>query len=803
MKKLIYLLSFSILSTFGYSQNGIMKGQILDEDGQPLEYANVLLLNAVDSSLYKGGLTEGEGKFIFERVDKGSYLVSASMVGFGEAISDILTSDGYGSVEVPNIQLVNGIQIDEVTVTAKKPFIELKADKMIINVANSSVSAGNSALEVLVKSPGVIVDNNDNISLRGKQGVLVTINGKNQYMSGQEITRLLQNMPASNIQNIEIITNPSAKYEAEGNSGIINIVLKKNENLGSNGSISSSMRQGWKTSHNHNLGLNYRSEKVNVYGSGEYYNWGWKQDLSLMRNIAFEEGSTLFDQVAEMEEDGDGYNMKIGMDWMVTQKTTFSLLGKVNNGNEFDINDNTTNISGDNMPEFDVLTVLTNGEENYSNYTYNTNISHKFNDNGLTLTFDADWSMYENTTFINYDNFFENIIGDEVADPFFLRNNQNTSIDIFASKIDLTVPVSEKFTLEIGGKVSMVETVNRTLFEYQDNEQWVNQTESSNDFMYNEDVWAAYINGSGNLGTFMIQGGVRMEHTKSEGESITLNEVVPRSYTDFFPSISVSRAINEKHNLSLTYSRRLERPNYKDLNPFENYLDQYTFEKGNPFLNPQYSNAFGLNYAMGRQLFVAINYSHTTDAITQVIEQFSAENKTFQTNQNLDDNNNLSLTLSAPRVWTEWWTSRLNYTTFYNSFKSAIPSGTLDNSSVAHMFNLNNELQLPGNWSMEVTGRYQTALTFGLFELDPQGSLDIGFSKSLLDNKANLKIGISDIFRTRNSKVVIDQDDINLIVNQRNDTRRVSVSFSYRFGNQKVKAARKRSTAAEEESGRI
>jgi len=525
--------------------------------------------------------------------------------------------------------------------------------------------------------------------------------------------------------------------------------------------------------------------------------------LSLMRNIAFEEGSTLFDQVAEMEEDGDGYNMKIGMDWMVTQKTTFSLLGKVNNGNEFDINDNTTNISGDNMPEFDVLTVLTNGEENYSNYTYNTNISHKFNDNGLTLTFDADWSMYENTTFINYDNFFENIIGDEVADPFFLRNNQNTSIDIFASKIDLTVPVSEKFTLEIGGKVSMVETVNRTLFEYQDNEQWVNQTESSNDFMYNEDVWAAYINGSGSLGTFMIQGGVRMEHTKSEGESITLNEVVPRSYTDFFPSISVSRAINEKHNLSLTYSRRLERPNYKDLNPFENYLDQYTFEKGNPFLNPQYSNAFGLNYAMGRQLFVAINYSHTTDAITQVIEQFSAENKTFQTNQNLDDNNNLSLTLSAPRVWTEWWTSRLNYTTFYNSFKSAIPSGTLDNSSVAHMFNLNNELQLPGNWSMEVTGRYQTALTFGLFELDPQGSLDIGFSKSLLDNKANLKIGISDIFRTRNSKVVIDQDDINLIVNQRNDTRRVSVSFSYRFGNQKVKAARKRSTAAEEESGRI
>lgn len=804
MKKLIYLFSFILLSSYGYGQNGIIKGSILDEDDQPLDYANVLLLNAIDSSLYKGGLSEEGGLFIFERVAKGSYIVSASMVGFGDAISEIVTSDGTDVKEIPTLQLTNGIEIDQVIVTARKPFIELKADKMIVNVANSSVSAGNSALEVLEKAPGVIVDHNDNISLRGKQGVLVTINGKNQYMSGEEITRMLQNMPASNIQNVEIITNPSAKYEAEGNSGIINIVLKKNENLGTNGSVSTSMRQGWKTSHNHNLNLNYRSEKINIYGGGEYYSWGWKQNLKLKREIAFQDGSTLFDQVAEMEEEGDGYNIKIGMDWSISPMTTFSLLGKVNNGKEFDTNDNITNISGDNMPGFDLLAVLTNGDEDYSNSTYNTNITHKFNENGLTLTFDADWSTYDNDMFLVYNNFFKDTEGNEVANPFFLRNNQNTGIDIFASRLDLTVPVSERVNLEIGGKVSMVETTNSTLFEYQNSESdWINQTERSNDFMYSEDVWAAYVNGSGSIGSFMIQTGLRMEHTKSEGESITLNKVVPRSYTDFFPSLSISKAINEKHNLSFSYSRRLERPNYKDLNPFEDYLDQYTFEKGNPLLNPQYSDAFGLNYAMGRQLFVALNYSHTSDAITEVIEQVSEENLTFQTNQNLDDNNTLSLTLSAPRVWTEWWTSRLNYTTFYNDFKSAIPSGTLDNSGVAHMFNLNNEIQLPSNWSMEVTGRYQTALTFGLFEIDPQGSLDFGFSKRLLDDKASLKISVADVFRTRNSKVVIDQDDINLIVDQTNDTRRVSVSFSYRFGNQKVKAARKRSTAAEEESGRI
>jgi len=702
MKKLIYLLSFIIISSYSFAQNGIIKGQIVDDSGAALEYANVLLLNAADSSLYKGGLSEAEGKFVFERVEKGSYLISSSMVGFGEAISSLVTSEGSGIVEIPTLQLTNGIEIDQVTVTAKKPFIELKADKMVVNVANSSVSAGNSALEVLEKSPGVIIDNNDNISLRGKQGVLVTINGKNQYMTGQEITRLLQNMPASNIQNIEIITNPSAKYDAEGNSGIINIVLKKNENLGTNGNISSSIRQGWKTSHNHNLNLNFRSEKVNIYGGGEYYNWGWKQNLKLRRDIPFQDGNTIFDQTAEMEEDGEGFNLKLGMDWMITPNTTLSLLGKLNAGDEIDFNDNTTIISGDNMPGFDLLTVETDGNEDYGTNTYNANIVHNFNDNGLSLTLDADWSTYENNSFINYDNFFKNANGEEVDAPFFLRNDQNTEIDIFASKLDLTIPVSEKLNLEVGGKVSMVETLNSTLFEYQDeNEQWVNQTDRSNDFMYNEDVWAAYVNGSGSLGSLMIQAGLRMEHTESEGESITLDKIVPRSYTNFFPSISLSKSLNEKHNLSFSYSRRLERPNYRDLNPFEDFLDQYTFQKGNPFLNPQYSNSFGLNYAMGRQLFVALNYSNTKDAITDVIEQVSEENQTFQTKQNLDDNNNFSLTLSAPRVWTEWWTSRLNYTAFYNEFKSAIPSGTLDNSNLTHMFNLNNEIQLPGNWSME------------------------------------------------------------------------------------------------------
>lgn len=803
MLKATYLFICLFVAQISIAQNATIQGYIHDNSSTPVDYANVMLLNVADSTLYKGGLSEAGGLYTFTQVKEGSYIVHSSMVGFGEVYSDPINSDGKSTNEAPTLILSQGVEIAQVTVTAKKPFIELRADKLIVNVANSAVNAGNTALEVLEKSPGVIVDNNNNISLRGKQGVLVTINGKNQYMSGTEITRLLETMPSSNIESIEIITNPSAKFDAEGNSGIINIVLKKNEKLGSNGNVSSSLRQGWKTSHFHNLNLNYRSDKINVYGATEYYNWGWKQKLNLLRDIPFNEGNTVFDQNSVMDEEGDGYNIKLGMDWSLTDNTTLSLLARRNAGVEIDENNNMTNITGDNAPAFSKLAVLGAGDEDYSKNTYNANITHTFNDKGLKLTLDADVSRYTNGDQLNYSNFYRNESDEDVADPFYLRNMQETAIDIFATTADLDIPVSDKVKLGTGIKFSDVNSENSTRFEHQEESEWVNESERSNTFMYAEKIYATYLNGSASVGTYQIQAGIRLEHTESEGRSITLGTQVPRSYTNLFPSVSVSKAYNEKHNVSLSYSRRLERPNYRSLNPFEDYLDQYTFEKGNPFLNPQYSHALGLNYMMGRSLFVSINYSRTTDAITEVIEQISSENKTFQTEQNLDGFNNISLTLSAPKVWSETFTSRFNYTTFYNDFKSVIPSGTLDNQSIAHVFKVDNEIQLPRGWNIEVSGEYQSKLQFGLFRLDPKGGVDLGISKRFLDGKCNLKIGVSDIFYTTNSKVSILQDDINLIVDQDRDSRRVKVSVSYAFGNQKVKAARKRKTATEAEQGRI
>ena len=804
MKNLITLI-FLLFSFSAFTQTANISGAVKDSDGKYLEFANVLLLSAKDSSLVRGAISEENGAYVFENISMGEYLIETSLVGFGNGQSSLINFDGKTDFSVNEIQLENGIEIDEITVVGKKPFVELRADKMIVNVANSSVNVGNSALEVLAKSPGVTIDNNNNISLRGKQGVLVTINGKNQYLSGDEISRLLETMPSSNIETIEIITNPSAKYDAEGNSGIINIVLKKNENLGTNGNISTTLRQGINTSHFHNIGLNNRSEKLNIYGNAEYYDWGWSQDLGLLRNINYLEGVTVFDQNSEMREVGNGYNVKLGMDWSLAENSTLGFLVKRNEGGEQNYNYNITTITGDNMPEFERLVVDADGDEDYMSNTYNVNFTQKLSEKGMKLTLDADYSDYLNEQDFVYGNFFRDNNDIAVLDPYFLRNNQKIDIDIFATTADLEIPISETVNIETGLKLSLVSTESNTKFESLNmDDVWVLEPLRTNDFIYNEDVYAGYVNGSFSFLNIMFQAGLRLEHTESKGVSMTTGSDVPRSYTNIFPSLSMSKQFGERHNVSLSFSRRLERPNYKKLNPFVDYLDQYTFQKGNPFLNPQYSNSIGLNYALGNSLFIAANYSHTTDAISDILEQNSATNTTFQTNDTLDNTHSASLTISAPKVWAEWWTSRLNATGFYNDFVSVLNDGSnLDNKSFGAQVSFNNEIQLPAGINMEVSGSYQSKLVYGQLTIEPQGRLDFGFSKRLFDGKGNIKLSASDVLLTSNSKVYIDQNDVNLFVNQVNDTRRVSLNFTYNFGNQKVKGARKRKTSSSDESNRI
>jgi hypothetical protein len=330
MKNLLFFCLFMAISFSAFSQGNI-KGNVTDENSQPVEFANVLLLNAVDSSLAKGNLSDSNGTYYFD-VSSGKYLIFVSMIGYRETYSEVFEL-GTGTFVVQPLSLGEGVKLDEIEVVARRPFIELSANKLIVNVESSPTSAGDNALEVLRKSPGVQVDESNNISLKGKQGVLIMIDGKRSYLSNTEVARMLESMPSSSINQIEIIMNPSAKYDAEGNAGIINIKMKKDKNLGFNGNITAGGSYGEYPGANGNFTFNYRQKTFNVFGNvGSWYNKGF-QINTLHREVPFNGMTTIFDQVVDRVNYSQGVYYRGGVDLFLTDKTTLGFLVNGNHGN--------------------------------------------------------------------------------------------------------------------------------------------------------------------------------------------------------------------------------------------------------------------------------------------------------------------------------------------------------------------------------------------------------------------------------------------------------------------------------------
>lgn len=780
-------------------------GKVMDKAGKPLDFTNVLLLNPKDSSLLKGSITDSTGAYIFEMVDKGSYLVSATLVGYNALYYGPFEVAKAGSqIEIPTLQLEDGLALKEVTVTAQKPFIEMQNDKIVMNVENSPVAAGNSALELLQKAPGVMYDqNNRALSLKGKQGVLVMIDGKQSYLSTEEVIRMLESMPANNIEKIEIIHNPSAKYDAAGNAGIINIRLKKDKNLGFNGSVSLGAGYWENPTANGSLQLNYRRQKFNVFGNYSYNFREQFNNMNIYRSIPFEGSKSVFDQDNSRIFTLHANNFKAGVDYYLTKKTTVGVLFSGNSGDWADKSNILTQITGVNPEPFSQVRANTNTREDWDNFTYNVNFRHSLNDKGAEITFDADYSRFENPSIQNSNNYFFNNENAEVATPNLLRSNSFSGVTIKALKADMTHALKGGINLEAGLKSSFVETDNNVKFVRNLNNDWVIDTNLTNQFLYKENINAGYVNANKQFKGFSVQAGLRAEYTISDGRSVTLDEQVKRDYLNLFPSISLSQTINKDHSLSYSYSRRIDRPSYQDLNPFTFFLDQYTFGKGNPFLRPQYTNSFAINYGFKQSFVVTASYSKTDDAMTEILEQDDAKRTTYQTRANFAEFENYSLNVSAPIKITDWWTARLNVSGFMNHFQTTISTGKVDNQQLSYNAYMSQSFTMTKTFRAELSGWYNSPNVYGLFEAQQQYAIDFGLFKTLLKGKANLKLNISDIFFTNRWNVKIQQDNIDARVKGNFESRRVNLNFTYNFGNAEMKPTRQRRTATEEEQSRV
>ncbi|RKR81363.1 outer membrane receptor protein involved in Fe transport [Mucilaginibacter gracilis] len=778
-------------------------GTVLDNKGAAMPFATVGLLKTKDSSLVKGGITNENGKYFLDRVSKGTYIIRVTVMGYATTNSKIINvADNATDINVPAITLGNSSKtLKEVNITAAKPLIERKLDRTVMNIENSVLAAGNSAMEILERAPGVSIDKDDNISLKGKQGVTIMLDGKLTYLSSAQLATLLRSTDGNTIQSIEIITNPSAKYDAAGNSGIINIKLKKNKQSGTNGSATVTGGYGAYPKNNASVNLNHKDGPVNVFGSFSHGDRQRANDIYLNRIVdGGTAGLTYFNQHTFMPQKSYNNTYRLGADFDTSPKNTLGFLVSGYFNGEHDVNNNRT-VIGSTATKIDSVQNTNSGmEQTYNDFAVNLNDKFTIDTAGQELSVAVDYSKFNNTNDAHYDNYFFLADGSTKKPTVFLQNQSPSSIRIITSNVDYTYPISKKIKLETGIKISDVKTDNNLQAQIKKNDTFINDTSRTNHFIYDEQLAAGYVNLSKTYKNTSVQIGVRAENTHSNGNSITQNKVVDRNYIDFFPSLFVNHTLSEKNEVGFSYSRRIDRPSYDDLNPFLYYLDQYTYQQGNPYLNPQYTHSLEFNYTYNKTLNVSLNYSHTSDVITEVVLTNATTKTTYQTNMNLQSQNAYSININTPYNFTKWWSGNVNVNTFYLAFKSNNLDGSnLNDGQLATKIKTTETFQLSKTFRFEFSSNYESPLTYGLFKIGSRYSFDGGMSKSFAQKKFNVKLSLSDIFNTSDNDVSSNYGNNNFSIHQKNESRVARLTLTYNFGNSKIKT-RQHSTDSDEKN---
>ncbi len=796
-----FYIFIGLMSPAALAQQQI-SGRIQDAAGAALPYVNVLLLSAADSTLIKGTVTDTTGAYVMERVAEGSYRLSAQMVGYQSYFTEVFSMNGE-SHRFPVIQLQEATtELGEVVVASTKPMIEVTPNALVLNVEASPILQNGTAHDVLEKAPGVVIDQNGGISVKGKSNVLIYLDGKPTYMSSSDLLRMLESMPADNIEKIEIMDNPPARYDAAGNAGIINIVRSKKAATGLNGNVGFNLGYGEYLKASPSLDLNYRQDQFNVFGNYSYYYAQRFSNNNIFRNIPYlgdndPATNTTFDQSSSMVHWVRNHNFRTGADWYITDKTTLGVLVSGQAGNWNGDRENLTVLGGVYDNPYDGLTADNRSRHSWENMTYNINFKQNLGEAG-EIILDADYALRDNGSRQANDNYYFRNEGTTTEPPLLVRTRTQTDIDILAFKADYTGTIFSDWGLESGWKTSIVTTDNDLDFRTFLENDFIRDSLRSNRFQYDENINAGYMNVNKKWGErWQLQAGLRGEHTYSKGYSVTLDSTVRRNYFNLFPSASLSYKKQDQHSLSISYSRRIDRPNYGNLNPFEYFLDRFTFERGNPFLNPQYTNAYGLTYGYKNMVFLTLNYNRTTDAITQVLEQDEASQTTYQTTVNLNQIKNYSANISAPLPVTQWWTLNLNLTGFYNDIQSPFSEGEqISKSRFSYTTQAQNTFSLPKEVKVELTGFYRSPMLWGLFDIRPQYQVDMGVTKNL--GKFKIQASLDDVFNIRKNKIIIQQGDIDAYINNKWETRVFRINLSYRFGNEKIQQARRRGTASED-----
>ncbi|RYZ24006.1 MAG: TonB-dependent receptor [Chitinophagaceae bacterium] len=815
MKQFFAFILLSATYSASAQSSATVAGQVADGNQKTVESATVSLLRAKDSSVVKIAVAGKEGRYAFENVAAGNYLVSVSAVGHGKEYSAPVAVDGATSLTVPVIRLVPlSKDMAAVTVTARKQLIEQKADRTLINVDASPTNVGATALEVLEKAPGVSVDKDGNVSLKGRAQVQVMIDGRPSYLSETALASYLRTLPATAIEQIEIMTNPSARYDASGNSGIINIKTKKNKLKGLNGNLSLSGTQGKRSRSNNSFNLNYRTGKLNLFSGFSQSHYQRYQNLDIERT--YTNNGAVLESATQQRDHNNYYGLKLGADYFITKRTT---LGFVLNGGtnpERGISRSTAMLKNAQGQLDSVVSAESDQFNTWKNGSVNVNFRHQFDSTGRELTADVDVVGFRTGSgqfFVN--NAFTPAGAKQSGER--LRGDLPVRINIYSAKTDYSQRLGKEGKLEAGMKGSYVRTQNSAFYFNQLPGGDAVDTTKTNQFDYEERVIAGYINYNKQVGKWGIQTGLRYEHTSYNGHQFGSPDKVKhpdstfgRNYGSLFPTVYISYAAAKKHQLSASYGRRIDRPSYQDLNPFLFFIDKYTFEQGNPFMRPQFTDNIELTHTFNGFLTTTLNWSTTRDLMNETFEQARGANGEFNyativRDGNFGRRNNAGIAVSAQGALRKWWNANVfvnyNHTDFSGRINGVGEEFAASTDIV--MVNAGNQFQFGKGWSGEVSGWYRTSGVDGQIVIGSLGQVSAGAGKTILKGAGSLKLNVRDIFFTNKVQGGMSFQNTDVRFWQTRDSRNVSLAFNWRFGKPAKDSPRRRSGAASDELNRV
>jgi len=801
MKKLIlsFVLSLAFLSPSLYANtevfSGTVKGKVLDENNNPVEFATATLLDSKTKQVVKGEVSNEKGEFVINKVNKGNYILSVSMVGYQRNELNQIEVDNKSAVIEKSIVLKESTQqLNDVVIVGRKEFIEQDVDKMVINPEVSITAASENVYEILRKLPGVTIDNNDNISLKGLQGVKVLIDDKPTYVSAAQLAAMLKGMQGKNVDKIEIIENPSARYDAEGNSGIINIKTKHNKAPGFNGSVNGGISVASKFGWNGGLDLNAKAGKFNLYGNYSNYNWAGINGMTASRmftTTALQGAYQLINNDGNYS--GTSHNYKVGLDYNIAKNHVVSAMLRGNSGNNAHLENNTTSFTDKYKNVDSMLVTKSTSENKWNSRTYNLNYKWDIDSLGQSLSFDVDYALFGFTSPNNQAGKYLDPNGVDLNNTIAVNTKQGNDIDIYTAKLDYILPLSKKMTLESGLKASTVNTDSRI--------DMVGFISQNDHFKYSENIQAAYLNARTQLKNTTIQAGLRLENTFSKGTSVATNQVNDTSYLKLFPSFFVQQKLNDKHSLNLKYSYRIGRPNYHSLNPFRWMVDPYTYNQGNPNLKPQFTHSAGLGHNFKNALMSNLSVNYTTGMFTEIIRQDDASKTVYQTMENVNNSLDISLSETVQFQPFKWWQLNGTVTGIYKSIElNSLVTEPLNRTTL--VANMSNTFKLPYKIDLEVSGRYSSEQLISNIIIRPRSSVDVGLQRRILKDQGTIKVAVSDIFNKASGGAYANYGNVNIDVYNKWDSRRLNVTFNYRFGKNDFKTRANRATASTEEQNR-